>query len=94
MMSLEEFVVGILAGGLSYPAARFIFQEVVPGDLSPQAKRLVAYLVSFALAVVALFAGQYFGYVALEPDTIFTAFVTAFSTSQALHMWLELGPRG
>lgn len=93
-MSLQEFILGILAGGLSYPVARFIFQEVVPSGLSSQAKRMIAYLVSFALAVVALFAGQFFGYVTLEPDTIFTAFVTAFSTSQALHMWLELGDNG
>lgn len=91
-MSLEEFIIGILAGSLSYPVARFVFQEAVPSYLSARTKRLIAYAVSFALAVVALAAGQYFGYVQIEPDTVFTAFVTAFSTSQALHMWLELGP--
>ncbi len=91
-MTLQEFIMGIIAGGLSYPVARFLFAEVVPPDLSPRAKRIVVYLLSLALAVMALAAGSVFGYVALTPDTVFTAFVTAFSTSQALHAWLELGP--
>lgn len=90
-MTLQEFIAGIIAGGMSYPVAKFLFQEVVPSHLSSRVKRLIAYAVSFLLAIVALVVGQVFGYLTFTPDTVFTAFVTAFTTSQALHMWLELG---
>lgn len=91
-MTLEEFILGILAGSLSYPAARFLFAEFAPGDISSRAKRGWAYVVSFVLALAALGAGWALGYVEITPDTVFTAFATAFGTSQALHGWLELGP--
>jgi MFS family permease len=91
-MTLEEFILGILAGSLSYPVARYLYAEFAPTDISRRTKRLGAYGVSFALALAALAGGHVFGYVEITPDTVFMAFATAFGTSQALHGWLELGP--
>ena len=89
-MGLEEFITGILAGSASYPVARFLFSELVPATTNAKAKRLLSYIVSFALAVVALSIGSYLGYADVSPETTFTAFVTAFSTATALHGVFEL----
>lgn len=90
--TLADFLIAIISGALTYPAARFVFGEIAANGiiLSPRAKRLFAYLISFALVLAALAIASFFGYVQISPDVVFVAFVAAFATSQALHGYFDL----
>lgn len=95
-MTLQQFVLGLIGtgvggGAVSYGVARFLFSEYVPVAWSPQMKRLTAMLLSAAIGVAGLALGQSLGYVEITAETIFTAAVTAFTTSQLLHGAFDLG---
>lgn len=89
-MTLAEFILSILSGGGSYAVSYWLYRNVVPGDWSSQAKRLVAYIISFGLAALAIALGDYFNIAQATQDTVWTAMVTAFATATALHGLIEL----
>lgn len=89
-MTLEEFVAGMLSGVITYPAAQYLFDQFVPGDLTARVKRITVFVICGILTLGALGLGSWLGYTELTPDTMFGALFTAFTTSQALHTWLGL----
>ena len=86
-MSLATFLSGLFGGVLTYPALQFVFKALEENGmaLSRIQKRATAYAVSFLLSFAALFAASYFGYATVTPDSVFTAFASAFAASQAFH---------
>lgn len=93
-MSLATFLAGLFGGAVTYPALQFVFKELTENgvSLSRVQKRALAYLVSFILSFAGLFAASYFGYAVVTPDSVFTAFASAFAASQAFHMQ-DLDPK-
>lgn len=93
-MTLQDFIAGMLSGVLTYPAAQWLFAQFVPGDLTARVKRIIVFVICAVLTLGALGLGRLFGFTAITPDTVFAALFTAFTTSQAMHTWLGLGPNG
>lgn len=87
-MSLAAFLSGLSGGTLTYAALEWIFKELeASGTVWTSAqKRLAAYSMSLILAIGALLLANALGYAALTNDSLFSAFATAFATSQAWHM--------
>ena len=87
-MSLSTFLSGLFGGGLTYPALQYLFNELESNGVLVSAvhKRLLAYVLSLLLSLGALLVAAYLGYTPLSNETVFTAFATAFTTSQLFHM--------
>lgn len=86
-MTLATFLSGLFGGALTYPALQWVFKELEENGavISRVQKRALAYAVSFLLSFLALLGAVYFGYAVLTPDSVFTAFASAFAASQAFH---------
>ena len=87
-MTLATFLSGLFGGGLTYPALQWLFGELEANGvlLTSIQKRTLAYAFSLVLSFGALLLASYLGYTPLSNETVFTAFATAFATSQAFHM--------
>ena len=91
-ITLREVLLGIVSGSFTYPIAQWVFREMDAFGLklTRLQKRAASYVVSFAISFAALLLASYLGYMDLTVDSAFSAFVSAFAASQALHGWFDL----
>lgn len=86
IVTLAGVISGIVSGGLTYIILQKIFKEVEDSEitLTKAQKRLLAYVGSFVVSYGALILGFYLGYMPITPDTVLTAFLSAYAASQAI----------
>lgn len=81
------FLTGILSGGGTYLAAKFVFEELATFNvhLSPRRKRMWVLPICALITLAAVVLQAVLGVAPLTPDGIFLALSVAFSASQLFH---------
>ena len=82
-MNLSDFLGGLVGGGLTFPAANFILDQL-PDTTNRRWRFFIVLALSFALACGAYGLQIWLGFVAYTPDGLFFAMTTGFTTSQII----------
>lgn len=82
-MNLNDFLSGLVGGGLTFPAANFILDQL-PETITRRYRFFIVLALAFALSCGAYGLQIWLGYAVYSPDGLFLAMTTGFTVSQAI----------